>query len=76
MMAEFKDPYDEMSDDQFDRYIAGLMRKPQMRSLNLKVSEEMIERTKRVAQARGVPYQTLIKALWEAGLERLDRKAS
>jgi predicted DNA binding CopG/RHH family protein len=70
---QFPDPYDRMSDDEFDRYIAGLMARPRMRSLNLKVPEELIERTKAVAAERHVPYQTLMKALIEAGLRKLER---
>jgi predicted DNA binding CopG/RHH family protein len=69
----FPDPYDQMSDDEFDRYVANLMIKPRMRSLNLKVPEDLVERTKAAASVRKVPYQTLMKALIEAGLTKLEK---
>lgn len=72
MADAFHDPYDEMSDEEFDSYVATLIHKPRTRNLSLKASEDLIERTKVVATERGVPYQTLIKALWEAGLRRLE----
>lgn len=44
-----------------------------MRSVNIEAPADLIDRTKAVADARGVRCQTLIKALWEAGLRRLER---
>ena len=72
MTEKFHDPYDDMGDDEFDRYVSALLTKPRTRSLNLKAPEDLIERTKVAAKERGVPYQSLIKALWEAGLRRLE----
>jgi hypothetical protein len=57
--------------EEIDRYLADHHR-PRMRSISIKASDELIERTKAVAAARGVPYQTLIKALWETGLRQLE----
>jgi predicted DNA binding CopG/RHH family protein len=73
MTAELRDPFDSMTDEDIDRFVADLTPRPRMRSLNIKAPADLIERTKAVADARGVHYQTLIKALWEAGLRRLER---
>ena len=73
MTEKFYDPYDEMTDDQFDRCGANLIARPRTRSISLKMPEDLIERTKAAAEHRGVPYQNLMKALIEAGLQKLER---
>ena len=73
MTENLHDPYDEMTDDQFDRHVANLMARPRTRSISLKMPEDLIERTRAAADRRGVPYQTLMKALIEAGLQKLER---
>lgn len=73
MTEKLRDPYDEMTDDQFDRYVADLMARPRTRSISLKMPEDLIARTRAVAERKGVPYQTLMKALIEAGLQKLER---
>ena len=73
MTEKLDDPYDEMTDDQFDRYVSDLMARPRTRSISLKMPEDLIDRTRAAAERRGVPYQTLMKARIEAGLQKLER---
>ena len=75
-MSEFRDPYEDMSDDEFDQYVSSVIPKRKTRSISSKVPETLLERTKVVAEELGLPYQTLVKLLWEAGLQRFEESPS
>ncbi len=57
----FYDPFDELSDEEFEREV--------LESLDQAT-------TKHAAEGRGVPYQSLMKALIDQGIRRLERVGS
>jgi len=71
-----RDPYERMTDEEFERDFFQALHKERLKAVSLRLPESLIQRSKEVAAERGVPYQTLIKALIEAGLSRLERRAS
>lgn len=78
-MSSFRwtDPYDEMSDDELDEYTArSFAKRKRTVAVSLRVAPELLGRLKREATRRGVPYQTLMKGMLEAGLSRLERSPS
>ena len=72
----YPDPYDQMSDEEFhdwaDRMLATAER-ARMRSVTMRMPEALVERTKRAADAAGIPYQVLIRRFVESGLDQLER---
>ena len=78
-MSAFRwvDPYDEMSDEELDEYIArSFAKRPSTVAVSLRIAPELLARLKREAARAGVPYQTFMKGMLEAGLSRLERGAS
>ncbi len=71
-----RDPYENMTDEEFERDFFQALYRERLKAVSLRLPESLIQRSKEVAAERGVPYQTLIKALIEAGLSRLERRAS
>jgi predicted DNA binding CopG/RHH family protein len=67
------DPFDDMSDDEFDAHVDALFAKrlPTV-GVSLRVAPDLLERVKRQAAQAGVPYQTFIKSVLEAAVARLE----
>ena len=68
---KYPDPFEGMSDEEFEtEFFEALEREP-LKPISLRLPRSTIERSKAAAKERGVPYQTLIKALIETGLNHL-----
>jgi predicted DNA binding CopG/RHH family protein len=70
-----------MSDAEFDAYTDRLFGEPRvgMRSVTVRMPEDLLIRLQRIAADRHVPYQRLMKRILEEsvrGLERRNPKAS
>src|SRR5205807_1457768 len=69
------DPCDNMTDEQLDAELDDLFRRePASVTISIRMPAELLERTKRLAAEGGVPYQTLIKRLVDAGVSRLEQR--
>ncbi len=68
----FNDPFDDLSEDEFEREVLESLDQATTK-ISLRVSKDLLSRTKDVAARRGVPYQALMKALIDQGLKRLER---
>ena len=69
------DPFDDMSDDDFDAHVEALFSgRPKTVGVSLRVPSDLLERVKREAARAGIPYQTFIKSMLEAGVSRLERR--
>lgn len=69
------DPFDDMSDDDFDAHVEALFSaRPKTVGVSLRVPPDLLERVKREAGRAGIPYQTFIKSMLEAGVSRLERR--
>ena len=69
------DPFDEMSDDEFDAQVVRLFSaRPGSVAVSLRVAPDLLGRVKRQAARAGVPYQTFMKAILEAAVSRLERR--
>ena len=68
----FSDPLDDLSDDEFEREVLESLDQATTK-ISLRVPKDLLSRTKNVAARLGVPYQTLMKALIDQGLKRLER---
>ncbi len=68
----FHDPFEELSDDEFEREVLESLDQSTTK-ISLRVPNELLARTKQAAQRRGVPYQSLMKALIDQGIRRLER---
>jgi predicted DNA binding CopG/RHH family protein len=68
----FKDPFDQLSDEEFEREVLESLDQATTK-ISLRVPKELLGRTKQVAERRGVPYQSLMKALIDQGVRRLER---
>lgn len=71
----FTDPFDEFSDEEFEREVLDSLDQATTK-ISLRVPKDLLGRTKQVAQRRGVPYQSLMKALIDQGVRRLERVGS
>lgn len=70
------DPYDDVSDEELEAELDDVFRRePGSVAISIRMPVELLERTKRAATEGGVPYQTLIKRLVDAGVSRLERRA-
>lgn len=69
------DPFGEMSDEEFDAHVDELFaaRAPTV-AVSLRMAPDLLGRVKREAGRAGVPYQTFMKGILEAGLSRLERR--
>lgn len=75
-MPRWIDPFDDMSDDDFDAHVEALFSaRPKTVGVSLRVAPDLLERVKREAVRAGIPYQTFIKSMLEAGVSRLERRA-
>jgi predicted DNA binding CopG/RHH family protein len=69
------DPFDEMSDEEFDAHVDQLFAaRPATVAVSLRMAPDLLGRVKREASRAGVPYQTFMKGIIEAGLSRLERR--
>ena len=65
-----------MSEAELDAHFAELFeRRERTVPVTLRMPEELLRRTKRVAEARNVPYQRLIKQILDAAVTRIERSA-
>jgi predicted DNA binding CopG/RHH family protein len=68
----FHDPFEGLSDEEFEREVLESLDQATTK-ISLRVPNELLGRTKQAAQRRGVPYQSLMKALIDQGVRRLER---
>lgn len=68
----FHDPFDELTDAEFEREIIDSLEQATTK-ISLRVPRKLLERTKEAASRRKVPYQSLMKALIDQGVTRLER---
>ena len=69
-----EDPYDAMSDEEFDTEVLATLERTKTRAVSIRLPLELIERTKAVAEAERVPYQTLMKAFIDGGVRKLEQR--
>jgi hypothetical protein len=70
------DPFDQMTDAELEAELDGLLRRePPSVTISIRMPADLLERTKRLAAAGGLPYQALIKRLVDAGVSRLEQRA-
>jgi predicted DNA binding CopG/RHH family protein len=73
---QWTDPYDEMTDEELDEYAArSFAKRTGTVAVSLRIAPEQLARLKREAARAGVPYQTFMKGMLEAGLSRLERRS-
>lgn len=74
----FKDPYDAMTDDEFDDYVDRLFSQSQgpTRSITVRMPEELLSRLQRIAAKRHIPYQRLMKRMLEESVAGLERRGA
>lgn len=70
----FHDPFDDLSDEEFEREVLNSLDRATTK-ISLRVPKDLLGRTKQVAERRGVPYQSLMKALIDQGVRRLEHVA-
>ncbi len=71
----WSDPYDDMTDEELDEYAArSFAKRTGTVAVSLRIAPEQLARLKREAARAGVPYQTFMKGMLEAGLSRLERR--
>lgn len=71
----FHDPLDELGDEEFEREVLESLDQATTK-ISLRVPNDLLSRTKHAAEGRGVPYQSLMKALIDQGIRRLERVGS
>jgi predicted DNA binding CopG/RHH family protein len=69
------DPYDQMSNEELEAALGDVLRRETSVTISIRIPAALLERTKRLAAAGGVPYQALIKRLVDAGVSRLEERA-
>jgi predicted DNA binding CopG/RHH family protein len=76
--SNFHDPYDAMSDQDFDAYVSRLFDKPQgpTRSITVRMPEDLLSRLQRLASTHHVPYQRLMRRMLEESVSGLERRAA
>lgn len=76
-LQKWVDPYDEMSDEEFDAHVDRLFAaRPRTVAVSLRMAPELLERVRRQAARAGVPYQTFVKSIVEAAVSRLEARRS
>jgi len=66
----FSDPYDEMSDREFERHVLAALDRGTTK-ISLRMPNDLLGRTRQAAVQRGVPYQSLMKVVLDQGIRRL-----
>ncbi len=74
--ANFHDPYDAMSDDEFDAYMDRLFGESPgpTRSITVRMPEDLLNRLQHLASTRHMPYQRLMKRMLEESVSGLERR--
>lgn len=73
--GKWVDPFDEMSDEEFDTHLDELFSaRPGSVAVSLRVAPDLLGRVKRQAARAGVPYQTFMKSILETAVSRLERR--
>lgn len=72
--AGFHDPYNELSDDEFEKQVLRALEQS-TEKISLRMPSDLLQRTRNAARSRGVPYQSL-KVLVDEGVRRLERAQS
>ena len=67
------DPFEGMTDTDLEAELDRMLQRDTSVTISMRMPSRLLERTKRIAEGGGVPYQTLIKRLVEAGLDRMER---
>jgi predicted DNA binding CopG/RHH family protein len=71
------DPFEDMSDADFDTHVEELFAaRPSAVAVSFRVAPDLLGRVKREAARAGVPYQTFMKGILEAGVSRLERRTA
>ena len=69
------DPFDGMSDEEFEVHVDELFAAPPATvAVSLRMAPDLLGRVKREDARAGMPYQTFMKGILEAGLSRLERR--
>jgi predicted DNA binding CopG/RHH family protein len=73
---KYADPYEPMGDAAVDEEVVPLFAKHRPKSVlvSIRMPEELLERVKRLAQARETRYQTLLKRILEAALSQIEQE--
>jgi predicted DNA binding CopG/RHH family protein len=66
------DPFDGLTDGEFEREVLESLDQATTK-ISLRIPNDLLSRTKDAAGRRGVPYQSLMKALIDQGVQRLER---
>lgn len=76
--SNFHDPYDAMSDNDFDAYTSRLFDDVQVptRSITVRMPENLLNRLQHIAWQRQIPYQRLMKRMLEESVSGLERRGS
>jgi predicted DNA binding CopG/RHH family protein len=61
--VKFADPYDHMSDEELDRYLAGLRKRTRSIPTSIKLPDEFIQRIRDEATRLGIPYEILLRGI-------------
>ena len=70
------DPFDDMTDEELDQHVEKLFRTRESTvAVSLRIAPDLLGRVKRQAARAGLPYQTFMKGVLEAGISRLERGA-
>lgn len=71
------DPFEDMSDADFDTHVDELFAsRPSAVAVSFRLAPDLLSRVKREAARAGVPYQTFMKGILEAGVSRLERRTA
>ena len=69
------DPFDDMSDEDLDAHVEALFStRPKTVGVSIRIPPGLLDRVKREAARAGLPYQTFMKSMLEAGVSRLERR--
>jgi predicted DNA binding CopG/RHH family protein len=72
---KWRDPFDQMSDDEFDAHVDKLSSaRPSTVAVSVRMPPDLLGRMKRQAARAGVPYQTFMKSILEAAVSRLEQR--
>lgn len=71
---KYIDPYDDMSDDEFEGHMLKRLSKPESVSVSIRMPKGLLGRIKAVAGSAKQPYQRLMKGILEDAIERLERR--
>lgn len=71
------DPFDDMSDEEFDAHVDSIFSvRPKTVGVSLRIPVDLLERVRRQGARAGIPYQTLMKRILDAGVSRIERRAT